>query len=129
MIKKLLVDTSAWIDHLKGLTDIVSLAANDVEVEIVTHSMVVIELALGGIPFDSETMANICELDQLQTVSQAELREGILKRGFGRKGIGYVDANLLLSCLLDDACLLSFDKKLVAMAADNGIAIFVQADK
>jgi hypothetical protein len=121
MSRKLLADTSAWIEHLKGTTEKVSQAAQDENIELVTHPMILAELALGGITNNSEVMKNLRELKALGTVSDLELLEFIDTRGIRGKGIGYVDVNLLVSCVLEDAGLLSFDRKLNETAESAGI--------
>ena len=116
MGRKLLVDTSAWIDHLKDKTDRVRIAAFDDDIELVTHSMVIVELLLGGIKDNSTVMDSLRELSSLMKVTDFELTEFVKQHGISRKGIGYVDANLLASCVLENAELLSFDRKLNEVA-------------
>ena len=124
MSRKLLVDTSAWIDHLKGKTDKVSIACENSFIEVISHPMVLIELALGGIAKDSAVMECLQELRTCETVSDSELLDFINSRGIQGKGIGYVDANLLASCLLGGAGLLSFDRKLNELATNLSIRTY-----
>ena len=121
MTRQLLVDTSAWIEHLQGRIDEVAKAGVDELVELVTHPMVLAELALGGIRTDSETMRHLSNLRSLRTVDHQELMAFISDRVATGAGVGYVDANLAASCLLESAELLSFDQKLNELAAKLGI--------
>lgn len=124
MTGALLVDTSAWIDHLKGRTDKVEQAGQDRQIELVAHPMVLTELLLGGMPKDAEAMRSLRELRVLRTASAPELTEFIEKRGIQGKGIGYVDASLLASCVLDGAGLLSLDRRLNGLAQELGVNIY-----
>ena len=112
MSRVVLVDTSVWIEHLKGKTEDLSKLGQDEDTELVTHPMVIAELALGGLASDSEVMENLSMLRQIRTVSDSELMEFIDMRDIRGKGIGYVDANLLASCVLERVELLTFDRKL-----------------
>ncbi|MCL2826154.1 MAG: PIN domain-containing protein [Eggerthellaceae bacterium] len=124
MIEKLLVDTSAWIDHFKGKASVVAQAGLDSNIELVTHPMVMVELALGGLADESEAMKNLGELRELKVASFPEILRFIDGRGIRGKGIGYVDVNLLASCVLDGAALLSFDRKMNDVASEMGISVY-----
>ena len=124
MARKLLVDTSAWVEHFKGKTNKVAIAALDERTVLVSHPMVLAELALGGVAANSEVMKHLKELRGLSAVSHLELMEFIEKRGLRGRGIGYVDANLLASCLLNQAELLSFDHKLNNTASIIEVSIY-----
>jgi hypothetical protein len=121
----LLVDTSVWIEYLKGgyprLETILRASyRNTNDDEIVTHEMVIAELAnSGNLPdgfFD-----NLLELRRLKTVGLEEYLKRLSSAGIHGMGVGYVDINLLFSCMDAAASLCSLDKKLLAAADATGV--------
>jgi predicted nucleic acid-binding protein len=117
----ILADTSVWIDHLRGKTKILTDYLLDDSVIVVTHEMVIGELALGGLKKESESYQRIESMRKLSLVTSDELSELIEKRQLVGTGIGYVDASLLASCLISGARLLTLDTKLAKVAAVCGV--------
>jgi predicted nucleic acid-binding protein len=109
-----LVDTSVWINHFRRtdahLVDLLR------ENQVLTHPMVVGELACGSLRQRSEVLPLLQLLPFAESPSQDEVLQFIEKRRLFGQGIGWVDVNLLASCLLSGAVLLTNDKSLRKIA-------------
>jgi predicted nucleic acid-binding protein len=117
-----LVDTSVWADHFRRPNpELAALAARD---ELMTHPMVVAELACGTPP--EPRRATLGDLDLLQSANQAsiaELRELIEREKLFGLGCGLVDLTLLASTLITPgARLWTLDRRLAALSARFGVA-------
>lgn len=110
----ILVDTSVWIDHFRGtdarLVDLLR------ENRVIVHPMVIGELACGSLRQRREILPLLQLLPLTESPSQDEALIFIEKRKIFGQGIGWVDVNLLASCLLSGACLWTKDKNLRKMA-------------
>jgi len=110
-----LVDTSVWIDHFKhGNDHLVHLLEQDL---VLTHPLIIGEIACGTPPNRLETLADLTSLRQGQ---QATIRETMAliesKRLYGL-GCGLIDMLLLASTLLTEGVeLWTLDKRLNAIA-------------
>jgi predicted nucleic acid-binding protein len=118
---QVLVDTSVWIDHFKNVTDILETIYNDDDLEIALHSMVIAELVLGGIKKTDPDYVRFNQQIILDRVNDDYLIDFIIKNGISGKGIGYVDANLVASCVKSDAKLITSDKRLRAVSEECGV--------
>jgi len=117
----ILVDTSIWIDHFRAPNLIVIRAIQTDQLYM--HQFILGELALGSLKQRKSTLADlskyadapIARYDQvLDLIERAEL--------FGR-GLGYVDAHLLASCLIaGNTRLVTRDRRLHETAEMLGIA-------
>jgi hypothetical protein len=83
---------------------------------VLVHPAVVGELVLGGLSINEERLLG--RLPRAPEVSSAELLEFVRARKLARRGIGWVDCQLLASAILGTARLWSLDRKL-ADAADH----------
>lgn len=119
-----LVDTSVWRKYFSGrappdagrmLDELL-----DEEGLVLIHSAVIGELLLGGLPAREELLLQ--RLPSGPEVSTPELHAFIRFRKLARRGLGWVDCQLLASALLASASLWSFDRELTAAAADLKIA-------
>ena len=111
----ILVDTSVWIDHLRQ--GVPQLAQQLTQGQVATHPFIIGELACGNL---NKRHAILGYLDNLEKVKQARHKEVlhlIEKQQLMGKGIGYIDAHLLASCLLTQATRLwTRDKRLNTLA-------------
>jgi predicted nucleic acid-binding protein len=116
----ILADTSVWIDHLRfGDKDMRELLNRG---QIVIHPFVVAELALGSIKDRAKTLALLDLLPQARIAQLNELRLTIESRRLYSVGIGFTDAHLIASVLIDSPTLLwARDKKLRKVAENLGI--------
>jgi predicted nucleic acid-binding protein len=113
-----LVDTSVWVAHFRsgrvGLEFLLDRA------EIACHRFVIGELACGTFRQRVVILDLLRALPEAPVADHEEVLLLIEKRRLMGRGIGYVDAHLLCSCVLADLPLWTMDKKLAAIAADLG---------
>jgi len=116
----ILADTSVWIDHLRfGIKEMREYLGQG---RIVTHPLIVAELALGSLRNRTSTLSLLDLLPRLQMVSIAEVRILIETRRLFGLGIGVTDVNLIASILINPPALLwTRDKRLRTIAEALGI--------
>jgi predicted nucleic acid-binding protein len=116
----ILVDTSVWVEHLRhGLP---RLAMHLQEGEVLIHPWVIGELACGNLRNRSQVMELLQGLPAATVASDAEvllLIEG--ERLMGR-GIGYINVQLLAAARLSHCRLWTQDRRLAAVALEQGLA-------
>lgn len=83
---------------------------------VLLHEAVIGELVLGGLAERDEELQR--RLPLAPELSSSEVLAFIRRRQLVRRGIGWVDAHLLASCLVASALLWSFDKRLADVAAE-----------
>jgi len=116
-----LVDTSIWIDHLRGGD--AKLARMLDEAKVLTHPFIIGEIALGNLRARGRILAAIDRLPKIDAASDAEILHFIAAHSLWGLGIGLVDAHLLASVLLTrGSALWTRDKKLLAVASRLGVA-------
>ncbi|MGI8882592.1 MAG: type II toxin-antitoxin system VapC family toxin [Jatrophihabitans sp.] len=116
-----LVDTSVWIDHLRGggpeLASLLQVG------QVLAHPWVTGEIALGHISRRSEILGLLRNLPQAKSATEIEVLTLIERHQLFGLGIGYVDAHLLAATMLTaDARLWTRDKRLATVAAQHGLA-------
>ena len=116
----ILVDTSVWIDDLRRPNR--ELRERVEAGQVLSHDMVVGELACGTLPDRSGFLSRLRQLPAIPGLANDDLLALIESHSWMGRGIGYVDANLLGSVLAHDASLWTLDKRLGAIAAELGIA-------
>jgi len=117
----ILLDTSVWADHFRGaVSHVVELIESG---QVIQHSFVTGELALGNPP-ERETMVSVLDaFPQAPIVPHSDLMAFVQRHELGGSGIGFVDANLLVSvAVADSAELWTRDKRLLAQAERLGLA-------
>ena len=117
----ILAETSVWVDHLRaGDARLAELLRAGL---IVCHAFVIAEIALGSLRDRSRVLGLLDGLPSLTVARPEEVRLLIERRELFGRGIGFVDAALIASCLLVPGTLLwTRDRKLDAAAADVGVA-------
>lgn len=115
-----LIDTSVWVDHFKhGNDSLVHLLERDL---VLTHPLIIGEIACGTPPNRPETLADLASLRQGQQATIQETMTLIESKRFYGLGCGLVDMLLLASTLLtQDSELWTLDKRLAAMAERVGV--------
>jgi predicted nucleic acid-binding protein len=110
----ILVDTSVWIDHFRRtdarLVDLLR------ENRVILHPMVIGELACGSLRQRNEILPLLQLLPLTESPTQDEVLYFIENRRLFGQGVGWVDINLLASCLLSGAALWTKDKSLRKIA-------------
>lgn len=118
----ILADTSIWVDHFRHTDD--KLRGLLLGGEIVIHPWVIGELALGGLSATSEAGRLLTDLPHTEIASHAEVMHAIESRALERRGIGYVDAHLIVSVLLTPRSRLwTRDSKLATIADELAVAM------
>jgi hypothetical protein len=117
----ILVDTSVWIDHLRGGDR--HLAALLEAGSVLAHAFVTGELALGDLKQRDLILTSLHDLPQAAVATDAEVLHFIEETALFRSGIGYVDAHLLAAVRLTaGARLWTRDKRLAQVARELGLA-------
>ena len=116
-----LVDTSVWIDYLRGgdstLVDLLNRSL------VCIHPMIIGELACGNLQNRVELISLLQNLPHVTTASHDEALLLLDNQKLMGKGIGYIDLHLLTSTLLsNNTRLWTRDKSLSGMAIDLGVA-------
>ena len=118
----ILVDSSIWIEFFRKDSYRAELETLLYSRQLATHSYLVAEIALGQLAMRQQTLEGFDSLPTLPTVSVDDVRHMIEARSIYGKGIGFVDANLLASCLATPgAKLWTLDKRLGGLAGSLGI--------
>jgi predicted nucleic acid-binding protein len=120
----ILVDTPIWIDHLRCgdavLADLLARGA------VLTHPLVVVEIALGSLRRRALVLGALAELPRAISASDDEVLAMIETAGLHGFGIGYVDAHLLASArLTPGTSIWTRDKRFEAAVAACGLAASV----
>jgi predicted nucleic acid-binding protein len=116
-MKPVLIDTSVWRRFFAGRAAARPLATLlDEEGIVLLHPLVLGELVLGGLSSEQEHL-----LQRLPTVERVPCDEvlSFIRRGrLARRGIGWVDAEIITSGLTSGAEVWSFDGALVTVAGE-----------
>lgn len=115
----ILVDTSVWVDHFRqGLPILEDLLRSG---QVVTHTFVIGELACGNLRNRAEILTLLASLPATRAATHAEALRLVESHSLHGTGIGWVDAHLLASALLDSATLWTRDGRLRAAAGTVGV--------
>lgn len=116
----ILADTSVWVDHFRSGDKDLQNALN--QGQIVIHSWIIAELALGSLRERAKTLAMLDLLPQVRVAQMSELRVMIEARRLYSVGIGLTDSQLIASVFLNPPTLLwTRDKPLRRVANAIGI--------
>ena len=117
----ILVDTSVWVEHLRhGLPRLATLLQ---EGEVMIHPWVIGELACGNLRKRSQVLELLQGLPAVTVASDAEVLLLIERDRLMGRGIGYVDAHLLASARLSHCRLWTQDRRLAAVAQEQGLGV------
>lgn len=116
----ILVDTSVWIDHLhKAEPALVDVLARD---EVVCHTLVIQELALGSIKDRQVLLDSLVQLRGCPLATQAEILALVDAHHLWGRGLGAVDCHILGSLLLMPGTRLwTRDKRLRTVSGELGL--------
>ena len=116
----ILVDTSVWVEHLRhGLPRLATLLQ---EGEVLIHPWVIGELACGNLHNRSQVLELLQGLPAATVASDAEVLLLIERERLMGQGMGYLDVNLLASARLSHCRLWTQDRRLAAVAQEQGLA-------
>lgn len=109
-----LVDSSVWVDHFHRPEP--QLIARLEAGEVLTHSMVIAELACGHLASRRTTLGLLHALPKAEEASPAEVLALVENDRLWGAGLGAVDVHLLASVRLSDAAIWTRDKALARAA-------------
>lgn len=112
---RILVDTAVWIDHLhRADPQLTRLLEHGL---VVTHPMVIGELALGSIRNHSTVLGLLSGLPTIGEATFEEILGLVDARTLSGRGLGLVDASILAAALIaGDVAIWTRDKRLAAAA-------------
>jgi hypothetical protein len=118
----ILADTSIWIDHFRHSdAELRRVIEEDM---LLSHPFVIGELALGSLRERTAVLAFLAAQRQAAVAAHDEIMTMIEHHRLFSMGVGYTDAHLLASVLLErGAALWTRDKGLQAAAAKAGAAL------
>lgn len=117
----ILVDTSVWIDHLRSPELVLQEQLN--RNNVLTHSIVVGELACGNLPKRKAFLKNLDALPKIMEGTHQDIRDLIETKKLMARGIGLMDAHLLYSALQQKGALLwTRDKNLRQLAQEQSVS-------
>jgi predicted nucleic acid-binding protein len=118
----ILADTSIWIDHFRyGDAELRKVIDED---RLLCHPFIVGELALGSLRERDAVLAFLAAQREVTIATHSEVITTIDRYSIFSMGIGYTDAHLLTSTLLDRrSSLWTRDKRLVAAAQKVGATL------
>jgi predicted nucleic acid-binding protein len=119
-----LVDTSVWIRFVAGRAPHANaldrLLADD---QVLSHDLVEGELLIGESGrARSRLLAAYSEIHRARTMAHAEVVEFVESRRLRGRGIGWVDAHLLASTVVERCTLWTADASLTDLAAELRVA-------
>jgi len=117
----ILVDTSVWVDHFKTTNHhLVNLLMQDC---VMTHSMIIGEIACGTPPDRGSLIAYFLALQQSRVARLEDMLDFIAKQKIYGCGCGFVDIHVLLSTLITpNVKLWTLDKRLERLARQFDIS-------
>jgi hypothetical protein len=113
------VDTSVWRGSFaeparaRALLDLIE------DDEALLHPFVLGELTLGGLSV--RAAGDLRRLTAFPVIDHDEVMAFVAERRLARRGVGWLDANILASVLAGRALLWSFDRALDSAATDLGV--------
>ena len=117
----ILVDTSVWVEHLRhGLPRLATLLQ---EGEVMIHPWVIGELACGNLRNRRQVLELLLGLPMATVASDTEVLLLIERELLMGRGIGCIDAHLLASGRLSHCRLWTQDRRLAAVALEQGLTM------
>lgn len=113
----ILVDTSAWIDHI-SVSDPM-LTSLLVEERVLAHPYVIGEISLGSLRDREIVLGAVLDLPRALVATPEEMFYMIEEERLFSRGIGYVDASLLASARLQPGTTIWTRDKRLKNAADK----------
>src|SRR5437762_13798509 len=105
-----LLDTSVWVQHFRRtVPELVTLLAAG---EVVTHSVVVGELAVGGLRNRPQTLADLRALPRVVECTPDNTLDLLELHQLFNIGLGWGDVHLLAAAVLNAIPLWTFDARL-----------------
>lgn len=120
----ILVDTSVWVDFWRQRASTDALAGLLEDHLVLTHDLVIAELAVGNLGPASvrdEILTGLARLPKAPAADFGEVLTLIKQEQLERRGLGVVDVHLLASARMGQALVWTTDKALAAAAKELGM--------
>jgi hypothetical protein len=115
-----LADTSVWLDHWRrGNPRFAALLDED---RVAVHPFVLGEIALGAISPRTDVLRRLAQLRTPRIAQHTEVLGLIDRVPLWGRGIGWVDAHLLASALLERVRLWTLDRALATIARELSVS-------
>jgi len=115
-----LVDTSVWLQHLRRpLPSVVALLTTE---DVVTHPVVIGEIAVGNLPDRARTLLSFERLLDLTAQPAAEVLSFVESRALFGRGLSWGDVQLLAAADFNAVPLWTLDKRLEQASQNLGLA-------
>lgn len=109
-----LADTSVWVDHFRRRNDeLAELLENG---SVVMHSAIRGELACGSLTNRELVLEYLSRLESMRETDPQECLALIENQKLWSLGLGWIDVQLLASCLINAVSLWTLDRALEAQA-------------
>jgi predicted nucleic acid-binding protein len=117
----ILVDTSIWVDHLNKADLLLrKLLHSD---QVLLHPLIIGELAMGNLLPREPILASLQRLPLVEVATDDEVLEFISRNSLHGRGIGFIDAHLLVAAKLTaKGSVWTRDKRLASIAEELAIA-------
>lgn len=115
-----LVDTCVWVRHFRRQN--VELLALVEDGGVLTHPLVVGELAMGSLKDRPRTLWDLSKLGHPPLATDAETHQMVEARRLWGRGIQWNDAHILASAVIGGVKLWTLDQQLLAIAEELGAA-------
>jgi predicted nucleic acid-binding protein len=115
-----LVDTSVWVEHFRGMDTGLALLLENTQV--LGHPFVNGELACGNLAKRAEILGLLEALPQAEIVQQAEALDFLQSNHFYGRGLGWIDIHLLASAVISGARFWTEDRRLKKAAEKLNIS-------
>ena len=119
----ILADTSVWVDHLRHTdVELVKVIQDD---QLICHPFIIGEIALGSLKNRDSTLEWFNNQTECTVATDLEVMAMIERHELYAMGIGYIDAHLLASILLDTRTMLwTRDRRLRVAARKAGASLY-----
>ncbi len=115
-----LVDTCVWVEHLnRTVNDLASLLGAE---QVLTHPWVIGEIACGNLRDRRLVLHLLAKLPQAALANDDEVLQLIEEKKLAGSGVGWVDAHLLASALIEHCLFWTTDERLRMQAVKLGIS-------
>ena len=115
-----LVDTDVWVRFFREGNPLLEALLEDNEV--MSHPIVIGELAMANLPQRQSFLSDLEKLEQPKVVSWREVYNMVQNRKLWGRGIQWNDACLLAAAILSEHPLWTLDRRLSDIAQEAGVA-------
>lgn len=119
-MKKVVADTNVWVHHWRSPNRLLMDMAEDGE--ILTHPLVIGELAMGNLKNRHATLWHLTRLGRPPLATDSETLTMIEAHKLWGRGIGWNDAKILASVVIGECLLWTGDRRLDQAAAKLDVA-------